>query len=297
LIGLPGVGKSGLARKTLQFIDERRLLSGGFIFINLRSMKDTEVFIRTFTELLVTGYPADFGAVANSALKKKEALSDSHQVLDYILTKISQFQKETLMVFDNSEDLIAYDKNSFKQLVSTFLTKIPKLKILLTSNVRLQSVKDFTEETILLYELSALQSMQLFSKLTRPIPMKESNELMKIKPDVTKYPHERGVEPKKAHDHHLFRLMCGNPATITMLAPMLTDTEHPMTLASLYQAMTADGGNSSEDGLTQAIQLSVHLSIRQLQNNDEECMSMLYLLSLLPGGILPKDLDKVWKIL
>jgi hypothetical protein len=122
-------------------------------------MKDTEVFIRTFTELLVTGYPADFGAVANSALKKKEALSDSHQVMDYILTKISQFQKETLMVFDNSEDLIAYDKNSFKQLVSTFLTKIPKLKILLTSNVRLQSVKDFTEETILLYELSALQSM------------------------------------------------------------------------------------------------------------------------------------------
>jgi nucleoside-triphosphatase THEP1 len=45
LIGLPGVGKSALARKSMQFIDERRLLQGGYIFMSVRGFKDTEVFI------------------------------------------------------------------------------------------------------------------------------------------------------------------------------------------------------------------------------------------------------------
>ena len=35
LIGLPGVGKSALARKALQFIEERDLLAGGQILVNV----------------------------------------------------------------------------------------------------------------------------------------------------------------------------------------------------------------------------------------------------------------------
>ena len=60
--------------------------------MNLRDVKDTEVFIRTFTETLVTSYPADFSAVANRYDKnKKNQMNDAHQVLDYILIRISQF--------------------------------------------------------------------------------------------------------------------------------------------------------------------------------------------------------------
>lgn len=173
-------------------------------------------------------------------------------MLDYILVRISQFQRDLVIVLDNAEDLISNDKVNFKPLVSNFLTKIPKLKMLLTSSLRLQNVKDFTEETILLFELSALQTMQLFAKLTRPITMREQNELLKIKPDTDKYPSERGVEPRKVQDHHLFRLMCGNPATVTMLAPMLVDTERPLTLATLYKTMTSNqvADHEMEDGVS-----------------------------------------------
>jgi hypothetical protein len=58
--------------------------------MNLRDMKDTEVFMRVFTETMISGYPADFSAVAYSDNQDKK-LNDTHHVLDYVLTRISQF--------------------------------------------------------------------------------------------------------------------------------------------------------------------------------------------------------------
>ena len=35
--------------------------------------------------------------------------------------------------------------------------------------------------------------------------------------------------------------------------------------------------------------------MQQLQENDPECMELLFFLTMLPGGVLPKDLDILWK--
>jgi hypothetical protein len=40
---------------------------------------------------------------------------------------------------------------------------------------------------------------------------------------------------------------------------------------------------------------SLHVSLRSIQNSDPECLELLYLLSLLPEGIMPKELDMLWK--
>jgi hypothetical protein len=45
LIGIPGIGKSSLVKYTLRHIDERRLLVGGYIFLNVRGVKDSEVLL------------------------------------------------------------------------------------------------------------------------------------------------------------------------------------------------------------------------------------------------------------
>lgn len=44
-----------------------------------------------------------------------------------------------------------------------------------------------------------------------------------------------------------------------------------------------------------AVKLGVHISIRNMKD-DEESMKMLFLLSLLPSGIMPKDLDILWNL-
>lgn len=67
-----------------------------------------------------------------------------------------------IMILDNAEDLIQFGRDSFKKLISQMLTKVPKLKILLTSICRLQTLKDHTEEIVLLYELEKIQAVVLF---------------------------------------------------------------------------------------------------------------------------------------
>lgn len=168
-----------------------------------------------------------------------------------------------LIVLDNADDLIAFDKANFKWVLHQIVEIIPTCKVLLTSNIRLQSIKDYSEEVILLYELSTHESLSLFTKLSRPIKIQEQNELLKQSADIQKFPAEKNMPyPRKLHDHHLFRLMCGNPATIVMLAPMLADTERPLTLTGLYRILCEP--TNSDDGVMQAIQLSVHVSIREL---------------------------------
>jgi len=73
--------------------------------------------------------------------------------------------------------------------------------------------------------------MLLFTQLTRQLKPKEIGDLLKTKPDVVKYPSEKNQPvPKKLQDHHLFRMLGGNPSLIVILAPMLADTEQAMDL-------------------------------------------------------------------
>lgn len=240
LLGLPGIGKSSLVRKTIQHISERMLLPGGYIIINVRGIKDCEVFLRTFNQQVITEDNPMFYFTLGQALEQGRSMQqDSLTITDLILEKIASLEQKVLLVIDNAEDLITFDKtthkNSFKQIVKYFLNQVPNLKILLTTRQRLKLQSDFNEEVILLYGLPALQSEILFAKLSRQLLPKEINELLKTTPDYTKYPSEKKfAPPKKLHDHHLFRMIGGNPSMIVILAPILADTERPMDLVGLY---------------------------------------------------------------
>lgn len=122
---------------------------------------------------------------------------------------------------------------------------------------------------------------------------------MSTKPDLKKFQSEKGIPtPKKLQDHHLFRILGGNPSIIVILAPMLSDSEHRLDLPALYKTLSEDQdilkGENDEDGMMTAIKASVHISVESLQNSDPDCMLLIHLLSMLPGGIFAKDLDKLW---
>lgn len=44
-----------------------------------------------------------------------------------------------------------------------------------------------------------------------------------------------------------------------------------------------------------AIKATINISMQHLNNSDPECMELLYFLVMLPGGVLPKDLDIIWR--
>lgn len=89
LLGLPGIGKSSLVRKTIQHIVERRLLQGGYIVLNVRGIKDCEVFLRAFNTCLVKHNPLLFDVLGISKENGKKVQQESLYITDLILGKIT----------------------------------------------------------------------------------------------------------------------------------------------------------------------------------------------------------------
>ena len=50
---------------------------------------------------------------------------------------------QIVLVLDNSEDLITYDKNNFRNLITMILWRVPQIRVLLTGRVRLSGLPDF----------------------------------------------------------------------------------------------------------------------------------------------------------
>ena len=131
--------------------------------------------------------------------------------------------------------------------------------------------------------------------------MAEIKDLLKRKPDLKKFPNElhqfQPTEQRNIFRHHLARLLCGNPTQIRMLASIYSDPEHPITLVGLYEKLCDETGSENDDNvdaLMHAIKISTYLSIKNIIQTHPHSMELLRLVAMLPGGIEPKDLDKLW---
>jgi ABC-type cobalamin/Fe3+-siderophores transport system ATPase subunit len=89
LLGLPGIGKSSLARKTIQHINERNLLPGGYILLNTSGIKDCEVFLRTFNNKVVTQENPMFYDIFSAQEQGRTMQQDSFSITNLILDKIT----------------------------------------------------------------------------------------------------------------------------------------------------------------------------------------------------------------
>ena len=143
-----------------------------------------------------------------------------------------------VFVIDSCDNLIENDKHSFKHLIRLILSEISQSNIILTTTMR---IKDSNEELIVVDGLSPRHAYNLFNtNANRIISIKEQDSLLKLKPDLQKYPHLKHDEPEKLYDHHLFRLIGGNPQSILLIAPMLNDPNKSLTLVELYKELTSE---------------------------------------------------------
>ena len=96
--------------------------------------------------------------------------------MNLILSKLSILDN-ILLVIDNAEDLIMGDQHDFRMLISLILSSVPDIKVIITSRKLLKSTEDFREESIIINNLSRINSAVLFRAMTRPISQKEINKL------------------------------------------------------------------------------------------------------------------------
>ena len=176
------------------------------------------------------------------------------------------------------------------------------MKVLLTSRVLLYHASEFREQTMQLAGLSDKQSAGLFCAMTRLIEQDEKNRLLDIKPDYERFPAERWSKPPtRLFEHHLFTLLNGNPQSIILTAPVLSDQERCIDLPELYRLLTSNRiysalrGVEIENRTLASLRMSAEVSIQHILDTDGESADLFFLLGLLPGGLIKSEIEHLWQ--
>lgn len=72
--------------------------------------------------------------------------------------------KEMLLIFDNTDNLIIRDAYRFRAFIEELLTKCPEVKIILTSRIPVGSIPDIAEKVLSLEPLSKEATLDLLMK-------------------------------------------------------------------------------------------------------------------------------------
>lgn len=206
-----------------------------------------------------------------------------------------------VFVIDSCEGLIANDKHTFKQLIQLVINEVNNCNIILTTTMR---IKDSHEVLIVIDGLQKQHALNLFLKhADRVIEIKEQEALLKCKPDEKKYPMQKFEKIEKYYDHHLFKLIGGNPQSILLLAPMLRDPYKSLTIIDLYKILTSNEMNDllksenidcKDNNMTASMRISVEAAFKNISDTDKEALDLFFILSMFPGGLLVQDLDQIW---
>ena len=233
---------------------------------NAQSISNCELLVRTLNNQLISENPFMFGSAKEHSLSQQQ---DCLSTFILIIRKISYIKEEILIVIDNCCDLILQDRQNFKVLISTILATVSSIKIVLTSRHRLgQGINEANEEILVLSGITNMQTANLLKKkVHRPITQAEQNALMQITPEYAKYPLEIGLRPSKLFEHHFFKLLGGNPQSIMLVAPLLSDPKKNLKLVDLYRMLTSNQlcdmlkSEEIEDTMMASLRITVQVSV------------------------------------
>ncbi len=227
--GIPGIGKTTLAKAAAFYIDERNLFHDGIILLTLRKIDQATMFLTRLYLILSKHMPT---------VKDNEKVEGQEQLQQRIINFLKD--KELLMVLDNVEDPLRMEGCDFREIIQDILARCPKITLLLTSRIAFGSLDDISEKIIHLKELSQKVSKELlFLKAMRKIDDSEIQDLFKSAEPIRvlqSNPHREKKFSLNLEDHHILDLLGGHPHAISLAAPLLQEGK---TLTELYTLLNS----------------------------------------------------------
>ena len=107
LIGLPGIGKTSLAKNAVHFIADRQMFKMGVVFLPLKGYTTCEIFLKKLIwNLILQNFELE------QEKKKEISQYNSEQLLMHCLQYLKKQEEgeRVLIVFDNAEDLLYNDR-------------------------------------------------------------------------------------------------------------------------------------------------------------------------------------------
>jgi len=220
--GIPGIGKTSLAKSVAFYLDERFTFKDGIILQSLRGVESTHMFV-TRLFLLLSKYIVDQEPETptnNENLSK----ADMNIILEKMLVFLED--KQILFVLDNVEDILSKDPKLFKDVLNEIFNRCSLVRILTTTLFPIGQIGDITENKIEIKELTPNFSIELLQrKAMREITKQEIDELLKTISlrQLHSNPLQRKQIPESLEDHHMTALLGGHPHAISLAAPLLQD--------------------------------------------------------------------------
>ncbi|CDW83802.1 nb-arc domain protein [Stylonychia lemnae] len=288
--GMPGIGKTTIAKAIIHFLDERQLFRDGIILLSLRGL-DQANMILTRLQLII-----------NKHLPPQEKDDKAIENFSQIQERIIQFMKdkEILLVLDNAEDTLRKEGNQFREILQHLLVCCPQLRLLLTSRYPIGQLADISEKIYTLKELKSQFAIELLmKKAMRPIKENEIEDLLS-NPNSGVVFNSNPVQQKKnitrLDEHHICTLLGGHPHAISLAAPLLQDKS----LKELYALL-----NSREiiewlqiegiEGPLASLKVSLDTSIKHMTDSEPMAIKLFCLIGLFPGGCTDEDLNYLWR--
>eukprot|EP00826_Nyctotherus_ovalis_P053578 TRINITY_DN6985_c0_g2_i2.p1 TRINITY_DN6985_c0_g2~~TRINITY_DN6985_c0_g2_i2.p1 ORF type:complete len:523 (+),score=126.07 TRINITY_DN6985_c0_g2_i2:534-2102(+) len=228
VMGLPGIGKTSVTKALAQHLLERGTPSDGIIYVSARGLESTDAVV---DEVHMASKP--------SAKEAKEILSANDKKLPLILNLLAN--KEVILILDNMEDPLNKDRARLLNMLHCLLTKLPKLKIMATSQMALGPLRDYGEKIYNLYPLDAQSAVLLLEKrVPREIKEEEFSELFGElsynTPVFSLNPYYDYTEENEAKPHKLMQILSGHPQAISLAAALLNTRNVTQLYQELFQS-------------------------------------------------------------
>lgn len=119
--GQHGIGKTAITHSVMHYISERKLIKGGFCYVNAKNQTSSEVFVRNFNFELVKNNPHVFGPSKDFFERQTK---DCMGTFYLVLRQIQLLEQTVVFVIDGCESLIENDKQMFKSTIKLILAEI-----------------------------------------------------------------------------------------------------------------------------------------------------------------------------
>ena len=178
LHGVHGVGKSSVARNTLHFINERKYITGGIIWVQLKGVRDVYSVSKHLQKYIYRSLnltKREINELTRETCSEekllefiKEFFNNPHhpkytQKLKKHLGPRGKQQKRFLICFDNAEEIITAKEYDFQTLLKNLTEECPGLKIVITSNKGLNQMSNQVHPVVeYCQQFSRAQSVDLF---------------------------------------------------------------------------------------------------------------------------------------
>lgn len=298
--GVPGIGKSALAKEVAHLAYERDIFEDGILYMSVKDCQIFEslvekVFFRTMEGLKDSSKQAELEKYLNVPISEK---------YNRCLGMIRNLK--LLIILDNCDPIVASEQKHFKDFLEDVTQKLENARVMITSAA---ANDDFVSQGGYVYKVEKLSNKNVFDLLCKKVKSKSDlkQELYRIQKKGLNTDELQITSMELDLEHDFFRMLNGHPLSTLLVASLrngkCTQTSYLIlfnldtSLVNIYRTLRK---TKKEQGIKLDMSeliftLNIETSMTYVKKQNKDAYMMLLYFALCPSGLTRQDCYKLAK--